>query len=519
MEVHDVAPATPAKLNKNEKNKAWLSQSIRDLGEETLLHPKVTSDRHPYTKEVLLLAGRQGYSQDAMGGICGVSQSQISQWIDSQSKASFDQIGPLIDKLSPIAPGGSYHFRTVVKKTYLKLPEDWEVKMLQLHLDSRYSREQLSNMALAGVKSEESEAITELKDSFESDCKDTQDELDSLKDLKAAFQQEQEGNQSEIASWEQSCNEYMSDRPELEGLSAAKKEALLKREHPKPNEKTDKYLEYREQLEALAKRYEFELTENEEQVFLNIEACISKLLEETQLTYDEKCTRLTEFWSLEAEKRELFDRYSDGVDTSIILLDADTRDISEEVIAKHARALYGELCLTLLIKSSHGYEDRIAKVNMAEVFTEYGLSLSPSVDTEDVQVCGAKLTKGKFLSNQENLLDAVERVIESIDSSADNSNNIPNTHGIECYQLFGKKLAIEWSYKNDEKVDLTYMSVFENLTDTLDKIEYLLSITKMERGYSSWNYDRDEAKEEIISYFKRSLLESGYRLQEVRALY
>ncbi len=519
MEVHEVASTNPTKLNKNEINKAWLSQSIRDLGEETLLHPKVTSDRHPYTKEVLLLAGRQGYSQDAMGGICGVSQSQISQWIDSQSKASFNQIGPLIDKLSPIAPGDSFHFRTVVKKTYLKLPEDWEVKMLQLHLDSRYSREQLSNMALAGVKSEESEAITELKDSFESDCKNMKDELDSLEGLKSAFQQEQKGNQSEIASWEQSCNEYMSDRPELGGLSADKKEALLKREYPKPSKETDQYLEYRKQLEVLAKRYEIELTENLEQLFLSIAACIGKILEEAQLTYEAKYTNLTEFWLMEAEKRELFDRYSDGVDTSIILLDADTRDISEEVIAKHASALYGELCLALLINSSHDYEDRIVKVNMAQVFAKYGLSLSPTVDTEDVQICGAKLTKGKFLSNQDNQLDAVERVIESINGPTDNSNNIPNTHGIECYQLFGRKLAIEWVYKNDEKVDLTYLNVFENLSDMLDKIEYLLSITDMRDRYNSWNRDQDEEKEGIISFFKRSLIESGYRLNEVRTLY
>ncbi|MEY8200708.1 MAG: hypothetical protein RPS47_15840 [Colwellia sp.] len=519
MEVHEVASANPAKLNKNEINKAWLSQSIRDLGEETLLHPKVTSDRHPYTKEVLLLAGRQGYSQDAMGGICGVSQSQISQWIDSQSKASFDQIGPLVDRLSPVAPGGSFHFRTVVKKTYLKLPEDWEVKMLQLHLDSRYSRKQLSDMALSGVKSEESEAITELKDSFEGDCKGMQDELDSLKDSKIAFQQEQKGNQSEIASWEQSCNEYMSDRPELEGLSADKKEALLKREHPKPSEKTDQCLEYKKQLETLAKCYEIELTENLEQVFISIAACIDKLLEETQLTYEEKCTNLTEFWLMEAEKRELFDRYSDGVDTSIIVLDADTRDISEEVIVKHATALYGSLCLALLIKSPHGYEDRIVKVNMAEVFTEYGLSLSPCVDTEDVQVCGAKLTKGKFSSNQEDLLDAVERAVESINSPTNYSSKIPNTHGIECYQLFSKKIAVEWSYKEDEDTNLTYLSVFENLSDALDKIEYLLSITDMRDRYNSWNRDQDEEKEGIISFFKRSLIESGYRLNEVRTLY
>ncbi|PKH02515.1 hypothetical protein CXF72_11235 [Psychromonas sp. MB-3u-54] len=116
--------------NKKEMKKSWLTQRISEVGEETLLYPKVNAETHPYTKEVILIAGTQGYKQEPISKICGVSQSQVSLWERGINQATIDQLGPLIAKLSPRVPGNAFHYKTIVSRTYIELPDDWEKEML-----------------------------------------------------------------------------------------------------------------------------------------------------------------------------------------------------------------------------------------------------------------------------------------------------------------------------------------------------------------------------------------------------
>ena len=77
-------------------NKAWLSQRVSELGEDKILYSSNSSGRHPYTREVLLLAELRVFKQVDMAEMCQVSQSQISQWLGGQSKATGEQLGSLI---------------------------------------------------------------------------------------------------------------------------------------------------------------------------------------------------------------------------------------------------------------------------------------------------------------------------------------------------------------------------------------------------------------------------------------
>lgn len=116
--------------NKKEMKKSWLTQRISEIGEQSLLYPKVNAKTHPYTKEVILIAGTQGYKQEPIRKICGVSQSQVSLWERGINQATIEQLAPLIAKLSPKVPGNTFHHKTVVKKTYQELPSEWEKNML-----------------------------------------------------------------------------------------------------------------------------------------------------------------------------------------------------------------------------------------------------------------------------------------------------------------------------------------------------------------------------------------------------
>jgi len=515
-------PAKSLKTNKNDRNKAWLSQMMNEVGEETLLHPKVSSDRHPYTKEVLLIAGLHGYSQEAMGRICGVSQSQISQWIDGQSKASFVQLRSLINKLSPMAPGDSFHFKTIVNKTYFKLPEDWEVKVLQKKLRSDYSRDELRSFALAGVKSEASAALTEVKDMFESNLRKMQGEVRQLEELKVASESELATNKSALEDWDQSCKTYLLDRPELNSISTKDKEALVNRELPKPVGKSEDSSEYKQRLDQLTQLYKFEIIDNEEEIITSIKAQVSSLIVEMESNYDIERKSLVDSWTKEVEKNEIFGKYSNSVDTSIVALDSDTRKTCDISIREHANKLYGDTSHSFIV-TDYYREEKVVTVNMAESFVEYCLSLTPSVDTKEVQICGPKLINGQFQSDQMNLLSALEGVKYEIHES-EGENNFPYTNGIECYQLFGNRLAVEWTYLDSEMDEITYIAVLESLDDALRKIDHLLSHTALkekqaDRDDSYVGRDKEPLKKEISEYFKSSLIESGYRMDGVQAIY
>jgi len=116
--------------DKKERNKVWLTKRISEIGEDTLLYPKVNAKKHPYTKEVILIASTQGYKQQPISELCGVSQSQVSLWERGENQATIEQLAPLVAKLSPKVPGNVFHYKTIVSKTFIELPDDWEKAML-----------------------------------------------------------------------------------------------------------------------------------------------------------------------------------------------------------------------------------------------------------------------------------------------------------------------------------------------------------------------------------------------------
>jgi hypothetical protein len=170
-------------------------------------------------------------------------------------------------------------------------------------------------------------------------------------------------------------------------------------------------------------------------------------------------------------------------------------------------------------------------LSMKDVFVDYCLDLEPDIKYEDVQICGNKLSRGKFLNNTDQLAYMLEaslnKAAEEINGS-DFECRQTETYGIECYQLFSQKLVLICSYEYNEFY-CSNMYVFDNAKEFLFKVKELLSkaVIKFEAG--GWNQTggtkalndevKEEVKEEVYSYFKRSLISNGYRLSDVRSVY
>lgn len=509
--------------HKNE-NKAWLSQRVSELGEDKILYSSNSSGRHPYTREVLLLAELRGLKQVDMAEMCQVSQPQISQWLAGQSKATGEQLESVIDKITPVLPGEDFHFKTIISRVFIALPESWEYDAVGKYLSSQgvprhqLTEQSMSQLVLAGVVGEESEDLSEALSKHSDSRLERQEVVKDLKNLKDSYDAELNLNEMRIEEWEGLKKQYLLERPMLNNLPESEIESLLSQEFPEPEPDLQCETVLASFQKNICDKYGIEKLANLNEQCDNIINVIDEKQSTDEIDHENFMKEKKIYWDGEKNKREIFGKYSQEVDLSTIELNKDRRLSDRDIVVSISEQLYGDAAYLL--------GDRYT-LSMKDVFVDYCLDLEPDIKYEDVQICGNKLSRGKFLNNTDQLAYMLEaslnKAAEEINGS-DFECRQTETYGIECYQLFSQKLVLICSYEYNEFY-CSNMYVFDNAKEFLFKVKELLSkaVTKFEAG--DWNQTggtkalNDKVKEEVYSYFKRSLISNGYRLSDVRSVY
>tara|TARA_B110000211_G_scaffold231181_1_gene292265 strand:+ start:2047 stop:3696 length:1650 start_codon:yes stop_codon:yes gene_type:complete len=488
-------------------NKAWLSQRVSELGEDKILYSSNISGRHPYTREVLLLAELRGFKQVDMAEMCQVSQSQISQWLGGQSKATGEQLESLIDHISPLAPGKDFFIEEVVKRVTLSLPDDWELNAVveylvrNAHGMSNINESYIQHYALEGVLAEERVALDELHSQHESANKDLLARKEYFQQLMSAYEDALVNFEEQVVEWEESRGEYLASNPELADLDEEKRGKILDRHFPMPEQSKNEEGELISAIEdALGEEVvEGGLDDAYKIAFNQITDELSALSESYKSKYAEETAK----WLSEKESRQVFGRYSKEHDLNSIILSENLHAIGGE-FKRLAAELYGELKFTLAYEDSsswHGDRRREIELNMSEVFTEYCKSLCSrddsyeqyiDIECEDVQICG-----------------------ETIFGGIDDQEKTEEFEGIRCYRLFSNKLALVFGYEYEEGKSSQYESdndgyykniyVFDDASSLLDSAESLLANKK--------------GSDEHLDKLSESLALFGYKTPGFRSIY
>ncbi|CCK77274.1 Chromosome binding protein [Oleispira antarctica RB-8] len=489
-------------------NKAWLSQRVSELGEDKILYSSNSSGRHPYTREVLLLAELRGFKQVDMAEMCQVSQSQISQWLGGQSKATGEQLESLIDHISPLAPGKEFFIEEVVKRVTLSLPDDWEIRAVVGYLEknargmSNINESNIQRYALEGILAEERVALDGLHSQHEPANEELLLRKNHLEQLRSEYEDAQVDFEQQIEVWEESRGEYLASNPELADLDEEKRGKILDRHFPMPEQSKNEEGELISAIEdALGEKVsEGGLDDAYKVAFNQITDELSALSESYKLKYAEETAK----WLREKESRQVFGRYSKEYDLNSIVLSENLHAIGGE-FKKLAAELYGELKFTLAYEELESWEyDRRRheiELNMSTVFTEYCKSLCSrdnsydqyiDIESETVQVCG-----------------------EIIFGEAKGKENTEESKNIRCYRLFSNKLALVFGYEYEEGKSSQYESdndgyykniyVFDDAESVLEEAEGLLG--------------SDKESEICINELSESLALFGYKTPGFRSIY
>lgn len=499
-------------------NKAWLSQRVSELGEDKILYSSNSSGRHPYTREVLLLAELRGFKQVDMAEMCQVSQSQISQWLGGQSKATGEQLESLIDHISPLAPGKDFFIEEVVKRVILSLPDDWELNAVVEYLErnahgmSNINESYIQHYALEGVLAEERVALDELHSQHESANKDLLARKEHFQQLMSAYEDALVNFEEQVVEWEESRGEYLASNPELADLDEEKRGKILDRHFPMPEQSKNEEGELISAIEdALGEEVvEGGLDDAYKVAFNQITDELSALSESYKSKYAEETAK----WLSEKESRQVFGRYSKEYDLNSIILSENLHAIGGE-FERLAAELYGDLKFTLAYEESSGWNNdrrrREIELNMSEVFTEYCQLLCSrdnssekyiDIECETVQICGEVIfgeIEGSENAGSENERGEDDEVLQHI----------------RCYRLFSNKLALVFGYEYEEGQSSRYESdndgyykniyVFDDAESVLEEVEDLLG--------------SDKESEICINELSESLALFGYKTPGFRSIY
>uniref|UniRef100_UPI004047FE41 hypothetical protein n=1 Tax=Rheinheimera sp. TaxID=1869214 RepID=UPI004047FE41 len=100
------------------------------LDKNDILFPKTVSDKHPFTQDVLKLAEQADIGVGQIAEILKCSQPYISQLKKGSQKVQLEKLEPLIHLLSPKLPGDNFQTLSVFKRALPVIPEDWEQQVL-----------------------------------------------------------------------------------------------------------------------------------------------------------------------------------------------------------------------------------------------------------------------------------------------------------------------------------------------------------------------------------------------------
>ncbi len=484
------------KDNKKNENKAWLSQRVSEIGRDQLLYASNNTGRHVYTKEVLLFAEQEGLIQSEMAGICGVSQSQISQWISGQSKATNEQLGPLISQISPVMPGKDFHIEKVIKSAFLCLPDNWEEQAVGYYLRKRVgerldvSPASVQEYAYGGLVIEEKKELDLLREGNTTSNELLTEQKHELEGLKASCEKESQAFEESLIEWNEIRATFLTENPEIAELSENKRNKILDRQFPRPAENKEFGISLIELVsEGLADDF------NAEQIDVGFKLLLSRISEDAKLLEgkflsDEHLVRVK--YSKEKEVRKVYGRYEFNVLESLKYRDVSPLSLRLE-LSQIASELYGGRDLILACRWSDHWEkfDHEIKLDMEEAFVEFSLNHFDGIDDykeylevefENLQICGEKIFC-KSTSGDHEIFS-----------------------GLRCYRLFSNKLVVIHGYEYDDSDEyFRQLYIYENANDALGGI---LDMQK----YSSLT-------DEEISELKFNLAKSGYKTPDYRSIY
>ncbi|UQV20500.1 helix-turn-helix domain-containing protein [Vibrio sp. J383] len=499
----------------NNQHKQLLAKKINELGIDGVLYPNAIEGRHPYTQEIMLLAMSQNVKQGELSVLCGVTQSQISQWANGKGLATVDKLARLLPQLKNTAPGSSFHKLDVVKKRTIKLPKEWEqesfIAYLQKVITDEASKINLKNIckpvfeklktksphdwysadysyywksinfnlefleaAVYGtLKQEHSSQIETITKQHQEQLDSITSKIGELQSSKQSAEEEEQDNQSKMDTHAASMQEFYNERPELSGVSDDVKKSLALREYPEPEAIHDSNHTYEMLLQSIAEDMNASID------YSTVIELLNHKVEELKAEHDTEISTLKNSQDKEKNERTILGKYNPdcavpSIQTSDFFL------LPLNVIQSKADELYDSITFDLVVplkavikntylRTEHEIViDTTIKLNAKEAFIDFCSALPLLYEKELVQVSG---------------------------------HCIFTFGDIKCYRLHSDRLLIK--HKSQSEHDYIHVDYDGNSAiDTIRKLNDIYNIGS-----------------ELEENLTNTLIDQGYLLTTVRTIY
>ncbi|MDO6777371.1 hypothetical protein Q4591_18685 [Shewanella sp. 3_MG-2023] len=474
-----------------------------------VLFPVVTSDKHPHTKEIILLAEQSGMTLTKISEILNYSQPYVSQLKSGKGKAKTTDLEPLITLLSPKLPGTSFYTYKVFRRAKVVFPDNWEQQVVMLGLsacskDTEFGRYPIGDDSFDDIEVQHFKALDCIDENGRAyspynsplvDFERSKSITEKLREALETYKVEVKENQDTKVARDEDLKHFTASvltRTNIENLSdqaAVIEEAIIKLLKPR-YEQDDYFYQSSQWLKASLVRACQEAAD-----ILNLPSLIKQFIQDEPLGCDESnqviapdehAKRLlsklesyqVKFGKKQQEKRNNFRLQklfkSCELDKVVDLEVTDPRFMPDW--NAYGQGLFGGVVRKVFREANRPpYE-----VNLSDAFTLWATNIEYSVEYEQIQVCG-DVFHSATLSND-------KIVIHELNS--------------------GKFIYILTFLCEILKCEVAMLSNPLSAAELLEQV-------KVEAEMNKWS----EGVDVLIMNLKKSLSENGYRVSGVRAVY
>ena len=499
--------------------------AIAALGIDGILYPTFEGERHPNTRELIVMAMESGINQEQIAKLCKVSQPLVSQWANGSSSATKTQLLELIPRLKSTAPGHQWVRVNVARSASIDLPLNWEESFIlqafknevKVHFrgvsyTSDFINEDLLERSIYGqINNEYQKKSSYVKDSVNSEISNLKNYKVNIEKLLVNKDEEIEFNKENNKKYHDNINDYFIKRPELNTLDEVNKQSLINREIVKPDDLFDAQSRFEDYILNISELLCVNSDMDEINSEIDIRVCdLSEGLEV-------KLGEIDKEKEIDLSKKSIYGSYDKDKVRNVIV---SKNGLFDDEIKSYARELYpnGNLSLTVEI-NGYGYEGRdnsfslkmpdrylgvliIEKVKRVEIsidlcqgFVDYCAKLKSNLDLRLIQLSGSCIFDKK-LSYQDVFCDV--ELFHDFKIEA---------FSIRIYRLYSDKLFLMYSFNEGE--------FFYNLAltgdDVLSSVDEIVSVVSNQGGIKV----SDELRGEITNL----LLDQGYILENVEMMY
>ncbi len=498
---------TESRKDKKSAQKDKLVMLQSSIGYEKLLYPFSShkhTERHPYTREVLGLGEAYGFTQSIMAEMAGVSQSQISQWLDGQSKATCEQLDSITHCLLTKAPGDSFYLLEGVTKSWIELPEDWELKMFQLYISRNLntaveSKEGVDEIFKASFLEETREKIKLITVDCENKEREIRNLINSAHNIERMILVTKDRYDESVNERKAQRLQYIQDNPQVKSMAEKDLKEFLDKTIEAPR-REEYFADVKNGVDVLrvdCKDLGINIpSDGDENETDQIEVIVGALKDLSEITAE---SFLVEKNSILKKGEEIvgglsiFDQCTINDLDRVFLLDCDTRE-SGEFIDEKSRGYFNDNVFSYV---NRGY---VCSEHISKIFSQYIKTLKTFDENQDVQICGEKLVDGDFLQAEAlELREIKDHLISQYKSGSDN---------IECYRLVHGDLVVRWMLGDDySRNKKYYIRRFDEPNSFLSWIERILTLSEISDYKGRYEY------------YRKSLVEAGYRISGVESYF